>query len=321
MSMKKTYDVIAIGELNADLILNEIAGEPEIGKEIFAGNMILTLGSSTAIFAANIASLGAKTGFVGMIGKDSFGDLVRKSLADKQVDTSMLIEHPTLPTGVTVVLNYQEDRANVTYQGPMDVMSFNDIDEQVFEQTRHIHISSIFMQSGIQRDLFEILAYARSKGVTTSLDTQWDPRETWKFDYARILPQLSVFLPNEKELKLLTRSSSLDEAVDKIKPYINICVVKRGSRGSLLLLPDGTMCERAAFLNTEVVDAIGAGDSFNSGFISQYVQGKSLVECQYFGNLTGALNTTAAGGTGAFGSKEQLIKVAKEKFNQDISWL
>lgn len=64
------YDVIAIGELNVDLILNQLRGEPQIGKEIFAENMLLTLGSSTAIFAANIACLGSKTGFVGMIGQD-----------------------------------------------------------------------------------------------------------------------------------------------------------------------------------------------------------------------------------------------------------
>lgn len=71
-------------------------------------------------------------------------------------------------------------------------------------------------------------------------------------------------------------------------------------------------------MNTEVVDAIGAGDSFNAGFISQFIQGKSFIECQRFGNLTGAINTTAAGGTGAFTSKENIIQIAKEKFNQNI---
>ena len=67
----KPYDILAIGELNVDLILNNIDGEPEVGKEKFAGDMILTLGSSTAIFAANAAALGAKVGFVGMIGQDT----------------------------------------------------------------------------------------------------------------------------------------------------------------------------------------------------------------------------------------------------------
>lgn len=317
----KIYDVVAVGELNADVIMNHIDGEPEVGKEKFARNMILTLGSSTAIFAANIATLGARTGFVGMIGKDNFGQLVRDGLAAKGVDTGMLIEHPEIPTGATIVLNYNEDRANVTYQGTMDIMSFSDIDRSVFDKTKHIHISSIFMQSGIRKDLIAILEYAQSRGVTTSLDTQWDPLEKWDFDYKQILPLLSVFLPNENELKLITQSGTLEEAIDKIKPYINVCVIKRGSKGSLLITKDDVTNTQEALLNKDVVDAIGAGDSFNSGFIYQFVKGVSLVECQRFGNLTGALNTTASGGTGAFSSKELIVKTAKEKFSKDISWL
>lgn len=314
----KKFDVLALGELNADLILNKIDGEPEIGKEKFAQDMILTLGSSTAIFAANIASLGSRTAFLGMIGKDSFGHLVKTSLQSKGVDTSLLIETDKAATGATIVLNYNEDRAMVTYQGTMDMMSFADIDKKIFKETKHVHISSIFLQSGIKKDLIEILSYAQQCGVTTSLDTQWDPIEKWDFDYAKILPLVSVFIPNEKELLLLTSSDKLDEAIEKIRPYINTCVIKRGSKGSLLIQKD-TMNDIPAFLNKQVVDAIGAGDSFNAGFVHQFIQGNSLVECQRFGNLTGAINTTGAGGTGAFSSKENIIKCAKEKFNQEIT--
>ena len=99
----KPYDILAIGELNVDLILNNIDGEPEVGKEKFAGDMILTLGSSTAIFAANAAALGAKVGFVGMIGQDTLGNLIRESLEAKGVDTSMLIETDEHSSGATIV--------------------------------------------------------------------------------------------------------------------------------------------------------------------------------------------------------------------------
>lgn len=87
----KQFDIIALGELNVDLILNQIEGEPEIGKEKFAKQMTLTLGSSTAIFAANAAALGAKVAFCGMIGDDSFGDLVASSLRAKDVNTRFSI--------------------------------------------------------------------------------------------------------------------------------------------------------------------------------------------------------------------------------------
>ena len=314
----KPYDILAIGELNVDLILNRIDGQPEVGKEKFAEDMILTLGSSTAIFAANAAALGAKVGFVGMIGHDSFGDLIRESLRAKGVDTSMLIESDTLSSGATIILNYGEDRAMVTYQGAMAIMSFADIDKSVFEQTRHIHISSIFLQPALNADLEKVLAYARSRGVTTSLDAQWDPAEKWEFDYARILPLVSVFLPNEKELMLLTSSATVDEAIEKIKPYVNTAVIKMGNKGSLLVCKEGEAVFLPSFLNREVVDAIGAGDSFNAGCISRFVKGEPLSECQRFGNLMGAINTTAAG-TGAFTDKAKIEAIARNKFNQFIT--
>jgi len=314
----KQYDVIAIGELNVDVILNRLQGEPQVGKEIFAEDMMLTLGSSTAIFAANITCLGSRTGFVGMIGQDNFGDLIESSLAAKGVDTSMLIRSTKHATGATICLNYNEDRANVTYQGAMDFMSFDDLDKELFTKTKHIHLSSIFMQSGIKKDLLKILQTARDNGVTTSLDTQWDPKEVWNLDYKEVLPLVSVFLPNETELKFITRSESLEEAIAKIEPYISVCVVKRGRKGSILLQKGKKPVELDAFLNNDVVDAIGAGDSFNAGFIHAFINGYIPSESQVIANLTGAINTTAAGGTGAFTSKETVKDIARKRFNQEL---
>ena len=97
----KQFDIIALGELNVDLILNNIEGFPEVGKEKFAKQMTLTLGSSTAIFAANAAALGARVAFCGMIGNDSFGDLVESSLKAKGVDTRFLIRQDKHATGAT----------------------------------------------------------------------------------------------------------------------------------------------------------------------------------------------------------------------------
>ena len=310
----KQFDIIALGELNVDLILNQIEGQPEIGKEKFAKQMTLTLGSSTAIFAANAAALGAKVAFCGMIGNDSFGDLVETSLQKKGVNTGFLIRQHKYATGATICMSYDEDRANLTYQGAMDYMTLGDISPYVFTETKHIHISSIFMQSGVKRDLMKILTLCKENGVTTSLDTQWDPVEQWDLDYKTVLPMLTVFMPNETELKFLTHSATLEEAIEKIRPYVNAAVIKCGSRGSLLMrkgLPDRM---QAALLNKHVVDCIGAGDSFNSGFITRLAAGDPLDVCQQYGNMTGAVNTTAAGGTTAFTSREDVEKIGREKF-------
>ncbi len=312
------YDIAAIGELNVDIILDGIESEPEIGKEKFASRMTVTLGSSTAIFAANAASLGSRVCFVGMVGRDSFGTLVRTSLQARGVDTSYLVEGDT-PTGATVCMSYGEDRANLTYQGAMDVMGFDDIDKGVFDRVRHIHLSSLFMQSGLLRDIHKILDLAASKGVTVSLDTQWDPLENWALDYKAVLPKITVFMPNGTELQALTGKSGLEEAIAEVLPYLGgSMLVKCGSSGSVLVGRDGTRTVLPAFLNTRVVDAIGAGDSCNAGFISAFVRGLPLPECQKAGNLAGAVNTTAAGGTLAFTSLDAVRALCRERFGTEI---
>ena len=315
----KKYDIAAIGELNVDIILNGIESEPEIGKEKFCKDMTVTLGSSTAIFAANAAALGSKVCFVGLVGKDSFGDLVCSSLEAKGVATHFIGKGET-PTGATICMNYGEDRANLTYQGSMDVMGFDQIDQSVFKLAKHIHLSSLFMQSALLRDIHKVLDAAAENGCTVSLDTQWDPMEKWALDYPAVLPKITVFMPNEKELCALTGKASLEDAIAEVLPYLGgIMLVKCGSKGSLLVKKDGSRKLLPAFLNKDVVDAIGAGDSFNSGFVSAFVKGLSPEECQKTGNLTGAVNTTAAGGTGAFTSLEDVRRICKERFGQEIS--
>ncbi len=88
-------------------------------------------------------------------------------------------------------MSYGEDRANLTYQGAMDVMGFDDIDPKVFEEARHIHLSSLFMQSALLRDVDKVLQAAEAHGVTVSLDTQWDPVEKWALDYKSVLPKVT----------------------------------------------------------------------------------------------------------------------------------
>ena len=168
------------------------------------------------------------------------------------------------------------------------------------------------MQSALRRDLPKIFAEAEKNGVTLSMDTQWDPVEKWDFDFREMLPHINIFMPNEKELMAIAGTDDFDKAVSSIVPYLKeAAVIKCGSKGSLLVRKDGTTSLRPSFLNRNVVDTIGAGDSFNAGFIYGYVKGFDLAECQRLGNLSGAVNTTAAGGTGAFSSREAFAQAAK----------
>ncbi len=307
------FDVLVVGELNVDLILNEMEIFPQVGKEILAKKMTLTLGSSSAIFAGNISGLGAKTAFLGKIGNDKFGEVVLTGLQNSRVDVSKIITDDLWGTGVTVVLNAGEDRAMVTYPGAMEHLTVEDIDDDVLKKARHLHFSSYYLQPGMKDGLGELFRRAKGLGLTTSFDMQWDPAEKWDLDVAGVLSFVDVFLPNENELMFLTKKNNLQEAIHSISEFTNILAIKRGNKGSLVCCGE-QITELPAFLNENVIDAIGAGDSFNAGFILKFINGCDVSECQKFGNLTGAVSTTAAGGTGAFSDYEKFKLTAKDQF-------
>jgi sugar/nucleoside kinase (ribokinase family) len=195
----------------------------------------------------------------------------------------------------------------------MEKLTIKDINAEDLKRSKHLHFSSFFLQPGINNDTVQVFKLAKELGLTTSLDPQWDPAEKWEMDLENLLPYVDVFLPNTTELLNLTKENKVEDAINNIKNYAKTVVVKNGNKGSILF-NNGEKTTKEAFLNTNVVDAIGAGDSFDAGFINKFINGSALEECQTFGNLIGAVSTTAAGGTGAFTNYLEIIEIAKETF-------
>ena len=315
--MDKIFDVLVVGELNADLIFNQIESFPQMGKEKLANKMSLTLGSSAAIFASNLSALGVKVAFVAKTGNDVFGKLCTDLLNAKGVDTSMLIRSDDLQTGATVVLNFGDDRAMVTHQGAMSYLGPEDITKDMLTIARHLHFSSYFLQPAFKGKLKSLFSLAKDAGMTTSLDVQWDPAEHWDLDLMDILPYVDIFFPNESELLCLTRAASVESALATLGETGKFIIVKQGRRGSTLCY-NKRLFRGAPFINNAVVDAIGAGDSFNAGYVFKFLQAVPPEECQRFANLMGAISTTAAGGTTAFSNYEETINIGKRVFGYEV---
>jgi sugar/nucleoside kinase (ribokinase family) len=309
----KNYDILVIGELNVDLILNKIDTFPILGQEVLANEMALTLGSSSAIFASNVSLLGNRVAFLGKIGKDIFGDFILNSLKSKSVDTTHIIQNKKYATGATIAININEDRAALTYQGAMAELNFSDVPTELLNQSRHLHLSSVFLQPGIRADVPQLFMEARKMGLTTSFDPQWDPMDEWKLNLASILPHVDIFLPNESELLKLTRESALEKACDVLDQFDCISVVKQGNKGATVC-HKGNRRFQESYINKNVVDSIGAGDSFAAGFIHEFLKDSPLEVCQNIGNLMGAISTTAQGGTSAFENLEHISNLALSKF-------
>lgn len=310
----REYDLIVIGELNVDLILSGEDIVPEFGqKEKLVEEMELVLGSSSAIFACGAAKLGLKTAFIGKLGEDDFGNLMLRTLKAAGVDISFIIVDPAVKTGLSVNLVRTADRAILTYLGSISALRAEEVDLSALRRARHLHLSSYFMQEGLHEGLAEIFASARDAGLSTSFDTGWDPKERWDEDgtISRILAHVNIFMPNEEEALAIAGVGSLKEAVERLSRQVEILAVKRGERGALLRRGKETW-EQAAF-PVEVVDAIGAGDSFNAGFLYGYLNGFSLAESLRIACACGALSTTKPGGTAGQPDFEELKKFLQRR--------
>src|SRR5690625_3632621 len=111
--MNQKQDILVVGELNVDIILNKINKMPVPGQEQRADEMPLTMGRSTAIFAANASKLGCSVGFTGKVGNDTYGSYMVEALRKYQVNTEAIIVDPELKTGATVIFVLEEDRMMV----------------------------------------------------------------------------------------------------------------------------------------------------------------------------------------------------------------
>jgi sugar/nucleoside kinase (ribokinase family) len=191
--------------------------------------------------------------------------------------------------------------------------SLDEIPAGVFAQARHMHVSSIFLQSALKKDVVQLFANAKAAGLTTSLDPQWDPAEEWEIDWRQLLPYVDLFMPNVKELECITRIADPIAAMKSLSSA-NIIVVKNGSAGAWLMQQDNVI-HQSSFLNRNVIDSIGAGDSFDAGFIHKFLQKRTMEECLEFAALTGAINTTMAGGTTAFEDIKRVKEIARASFN------
>lgn len=292
--MMKKYDLIVPGELNPDLILTDPDLTPRFGQaEVLVADASLTPGSSSVIFACGAARLGLKVAFIGVVGNDLFGRFMLEALQDRGVDTSHVIVDPSQKTGLTVILNRVDDRAMLTHLGAINALRAAQIPDELLSQARHLHLASYFLQTRLQPDVPDLFRRARALGLSTSIDTNWDPEERWTGVQA-LLPLVNVFLPNENEAMALAGADSVDAAVDWLADQAQLVAIKMGAEGGLVA--EGNARCRQAAQPVKVVDTVGAGDTFDAGFVYGYLQGWSPRKALQLGIACGSASVQHAGG-------------------------
>jgi sugar/nucleoside kinase (ribokinase family) len=298
------FDITIAGEINLDLILYGVPEELPRERELLADRMMLTLGGSSAILAHNLASLGSRVGFQSRIGDDEFGEIALQPLRQRGVDVSQVrrtsgdVKAGAAKTGITVILQRERWRNMVTYAGTIAELVWDDLDFGYLTNSRHFHLSSFYLQSGLRARVPELFRKIKDAGLTVSLDTNDDPDDAWEGGLNEALRHVDIFMPNEREAQKAAGVNDLETAVQRLSAIVPLVVVKMGSAGAMAQRGGERFVSPAR--KVESVDAVGAGDSFDAGFLHEYLRGGDLPACLAAGNLAGAFSTTRPGGIEAF---------------------
>ncbi len=295
-------DIAIVGEINLDLILYGLPEQMPTERELLASDFAVTLGSSSAILAHNLAALGSEVGFVTKVGGDSFGAIAMERLRERGVDLAKVVRGAK--SGVTIILPHDGQRHILTYPGTISELRFEDIDLDYLASARHFHLSSLFLQRELLPHVPELFRRVKSAGLTTSLDTNDDPGDCWEGGLAEILPHVDILLPNEREAMKIAGTDDFEAALSQLGQQVKTVVVKMGGSGAIAI-QDGRRFNAGA-VPVKVIDPVGAGDSFDAGFLHQFLRGADLAKCLAYGNLCGAFSTTDCGGTEAFRDRARM---------------
>jgi sugar/nucleoside kinase (ribokinase family) len=306
--MSAPADILIAGEINPDLILTGDV-KPEFDQvEKLVDSAALTIGSSSAIFACGAARLGLKVAFIGVCGEDVFGRFMLEEMQKRGVDISNVVIRKDGQTGLSVILSSGVDRAILTHPGLIDALRAADVSDALLGQARHLHVASYFLQTNLQPGLPDLFRRARRFGLTTSLDTNYDPSENWA-GFDELLSVTDVFLPNEKEAMSLSGEINVDLAARRLGTRVEALGIKLGATGALGVHRDQMV--RVPSIPVNVVDTVGAGDSFDAGFLFGYLHNWELEKSLRLACACGALSTQKAGGTQAQPALEEAMKYVR----------
>jgi len=224
--------------------------------------------------------------------------------------THVCVSTRGVSTGLTVILAHPEHRFILTYPGAMFELSSADLNLDYIFSARHLHLSSYFLHKSLRPHIADLFREAKAKGLSTSLDSNDDPEGKWGNDLMNVLPFVDIFFPNEREAKKIAWTDDLEEAINKLSQVCRLVVVKRGLKGAIARNSSGQWSRSG--MRVKSADSVGAGDSFDAGFIHRFLQGATPQECLEYADIAGAYSTIREGGTEAFRDRAGLERFFRE---------
>jgi len=315
------YDVVALGELLIDFTEY---GRSEKGTPIFEANP----GGAPCNVLAMLRKLGYKTAFIGKVGKDSFGEMLRDTLSDLDIDISGLVYDSKIPTTLAFVHNKPDgDREFSFYRNPgADVMLLEqELSYDLIEQCKIFHFGSLSMTANPSETATRTaVSYAKKQGKMISFDpnlrmTLWDKMDDAKAAIWYGIEQCDILKIADNEIQWLTGEQDFDEAVKIIRERTNakLITVTLGKDGSLAYYNDKKVYAEP-FLRKDTIDTTGAGDTFCACVLGKLLEYglENLSEIQLYNilrmaNAAASLITTRKGALCSMPELSDIIEMTK----------
>ncbi len=302
---KKKWDVFVYGDANIDIIIPRVEKLPKSGQEDEVSAMETFVGGGAALFTLGIGKLGFHPVFQGEIGDDIYGAMIREEFRNHNVDDCLLETSTDKKTGISLSFTNEKDRSFLTYRGTNDDLDIDVINLEHVRNSSHIHITGYYGSKSHDSYLNLLKRIKKETRTTISFDLGWDSTGEWSSDIYELFPYIDVLFMNETEATHYGRCDDAQKAALDFGRHCRIAVIKMGKKGAIAA-KDGVICKVPGF-QVNAVDTTGAGDSFNAGFVSGFLEKKSLQECITLGNACGALSVTALGGNSGFPDEEELM--------------
>ena len=305
-------DVLCLGQFTADVVVKSVERIPKRGKSEFIDKIELHNGGCACNTAVALAKIGIKTGVMGKVGRDGFGDFLVKLMGSCGLDLRGLKKDPNIGTSSTVVLVSPDgERTFLHYSGANADLTVDDIDFNLAKEAKILHLAPTYLLPQLDGEpTAQILKEAKEMGLRTSLDTAWDARGQWLNLIEPSLPYIDIFLPNLEEARMISGISNIREIARFFRSDgVKIMGLKMGKKGCYIQAENKEF--RIPAFHVKVVDTTGAGDGFVAGFLTGIVKGWDLKLTGEFANAVGGCAVTSVGASQGIKSLDETLQFMK----------
>jgi sugar/nucleoside kinase (ribokinase family) len=321
-------DVVTIGPLNIDLLLHGQAptAVAELQQWVGPSEVTLTAAGSSGYAALAFAKLGLRTGVVSTLADDVLGDLVLQEMFRAGVDVSHIARQPQTQSGLGIyLLLFGSQKRPLTYRYPTHVpwpTPLGESDREYLLNGRHIHCAGyLHYREMWNPDVAQLYRAARARGLTTSFDPQGMLAQyegAWLDPVREILQYTDILLVDAHEAVHLTLSEDMRAAAVSLQQAgPRVVVIKNGAHDTLVYLPDRSFWQPAVTVpDAEIVDTVGAGDTYDAAFVAAFLSDWPLERCARFAALASASSLRGAGGIASLASRAELERLLNQAYMQ-----